>query len=92
MPYPTDVYTENGYPVVVVTPVALVTLGRQNSHTAIQQYETAYNSMGIGGGKGWYGSGMINTGEQDSNKLLQLNRNVQNAHFFDCSPIYLFMN
>jgi hypothetical protein len=63
VPYPSDVYTENGYPVVVITPLALATIGKRNNHTAIQQYEASYNQMSVGGGRGWYGSGMINTGE-----------------------------
>ena len=62
VPYPDDVVTSNGAPVVVVTPVSLLTLGDTSDASVADKYKAVYAQLDLDGSEIQVGSGLINIG------------------------------
>jgi len=61
-PYPADVTSQPDWAAqVVVTPVALLTLGDTSNATVAEKYNKAFESLGISTQGGAYGDGMVNS-------------------------------
>ena len=61
-PYPADVRGQPNYAAqVVVTPVAMLTLGDTSASTVAAKYDRAYASLNVAAQGGLYGDGMVNS-------------------------------
>jgi hypothetical protein len=64
-PYPADVRGQPDWAAqVVITPVAMLTVGDVSAATAAAKYDAAYAALNVNVGGGLYGDGMINSDPQ----------------------------